>query len=90
MFTDVAHSSSSIVSLPLFTFTNVNLGTKDDSGVKNACYSCTGPGFDCQHLDCQSQLPVTQVPTNPSTSSGFCGHQKHMWFIYIQKNKHKT
>ena len=52
-------------------------GWREGSVVKSTG-SCPGPRFNSQHPHDGSQLPVTPVPGDPMSSSGFCEHCMHM------------
>lgn len=56
---------------------NLGVGT-DGLVLKSVCR-----GFSSQHQYGGSKLPVTPIPGDPTSSSGFLRYQAYMWWTYI-------
>lgn len=61
---------------------NLGVGT-DGLVLKSVCR-----GFSSQHQYGGSKLPVTPIPGDPTSSSGFLRYQAYMWWTYIHAYMH--
>ena len=60
----------------------------DGSVVQSICRSCRGPRFGSQYLyGGGSQLCVTPVLRDLTSSYGFQGHQAHTWHTHVHTGK---